>query len=512
MSKAGKILYLLSGISIASFGVTRFIIGDFIPFLWVPIGLFVLFLFAAIWSDRAVLKSFMMMKTTKHGMNMGAMILMVLVFLISVNFIAVRHKITWDFSAAKVNTLSEQSVKILKTLDAELTVRYFYKKGAEGVDQNKALFRELVKKYQDQSSQVKLDFVEVNERPDLAEEYGVNKGTGVVFVDYKKHRNRIEKIEEQELTSALVKVTRENDKMVYFLSGHGERDLENTQEAEGGAALKNLLEGNRYKVNTLTLANTATVPPDADMLFVVGPEQALLESEVQAIEEYMKRGGSVVFAFDSHKSNGLEKVLKNVGVEVANNYIVIVMDTIMGKAVNPSATPVAQFSNVHPVTKVFGKNQFVVFRLPTGLTKAASVPAGIDIEEILKTNEKSVGFSNTQFNQGGTPGPYTVGMSLKGKYPGATEGKEFSLLVFGNSTFLSNQLLYQNLNRDLVLNSVAYLAKDENLISISPKEVEITQMNITPGAWYLFVFGFIIPLPIALFGFSSFLWFKRRYA
>jgi hypothetical protein len=226
----------------------------------------------------------------------------------------------------------------------------------------------------------------------------------------------------------------------------------------------------------------------------------------------MKRGGSVVFAFDSHKSNGLEKVLKNVGVEVANNYIVIVMDTIMGKAVNPSATPVAQFSNVHPVTKVFGKNQFVVFRLPTGLTKAASVPAGIDIEEILKTNEKSVGFSNTQFNQGGTPGPYTVGMSLKGKYPGATEGKEFSLLVFGNSTFLSNQLLYQNLNRDLVLNSVAYLAKDENLISISPKEVEITQMNITPGAWYLFVFGFIIPLPIALFGFSSFLWFKRRYA
>jgi ABC-type uncharacterized transport system involved in gliding motility auxiliary subunit len=512
MSKAGRILYLLSILSLASFGISRFLIGEFIPALWAPIALFFIFLIAAIAADRKVYAEFFAMKTTKHGMNMGALTLLALLLIVTLNFFGVKYSKTWDLSLARVNSLSEQSIKLVKNLDDELRVRFFYKKGQEGIEENRRSFRELVKKYQDYSTQVKLEFVEVNERPDLAEEYGVNKGTGIVFLDYKGRRNRIEKIEEQELTSALVKVTREKDKTAYFLAGHGERSIDDSSEASGLASLKTLLEGNRYVVKSLSLTSNAQIPADADLLFVIGPDQAALEYEVKAIEDYLRRGGSVVLALDPGKSHGLNKVLEQVGVELKNNFLVVVMDTVLGKAINPSATPATEFSTSHAITKVFGKSQFLVSRLPQAIAKA-TVPAGIEVEEIVKTSDKSYAFATTKFDGGGSPGPFAIAMSVKGKYAGAeSSAKEFSMIVTGTSSVFGNQLLYQNLNRDFVLNTAAYLAKEENLISITPKEVGITEMNITPMQFYIFIFGFILPLPIVLLSTSGVLWYRRRNA
>ncbi|RYZ81492.1 MAG: hypothetical protein EOP04_23885, partial [Proteobacteria bacterium] len=137
---------------------------------------------------------FLTMKTTKHGMNMGATIALVLIVLIVINFLAVRHSKVWDFSGSRTNTLSDQSIKLAKSLDSELLARFFYKKGVEGSDENRKAFRELVKKYQDQTTQLRLEFVEVNERPDLAESYGVTKGSGIIFLEYKGRKNRMEKI------------------------------------------------------------------------------------------------------------------------------------------------------------------------------------------------------------------------------------------------------------------------------------------------------------------------------
>ena len=77
---------------------------------------------------------------------------------------------------------------------------------------------------------------------------------------------------------------------------------------------------------------------------------------------------------------------------------------------------------------------------------------------------------------------------------------------------MTNQMLYQNLNRDLVLNSIAALAKEENLISITPKEPQATQLVLTETKFSIFLFGFIIPFPLLLLGISIGLYTKRRNA
>jgi hypothetical protein len=512
MGKIGKIFFFLSVMSLLSFAVVRFLLGVWVPFLWVSLGMFVGFLVAGFWVDRRFYQEFFSMKNTKQGMSMGAMIALVLILLVAVNFIAVRKYKTFDFSLARVNTLSDQSIKLVKDLKEDMRVLYFYKDGTEGIEANRRAFIELVKKYQDQSDRLKLEFVEVNERPDLAEKYKIQQATQVVVLDYQGRQSRIEKIDEQELTSAIVKVTRVADKKIYILSGHHEYSIEPSKDGSSIALLKELLLNSRYVVEEHTFTQSTQVPKDADILIIPAPRMNFLDVEVRAIEDYLKRGGSLILALETGFKTGLEGLLKTIGITSQNNYIATVLQTPMGTAVDPRFARGSDFSKMHQITKPFADNQFTVFRLPTALRKSEKAVPGISLDELVKTSASVMGFKDTQFNKEGEKGPYTVAIAAKGKLPGASVKEEFNLLVFGDADFLNDQYLYQNLNRDLALNSVAFLAKEENLISVTPKEVEISELTMTDTQFILFIFGFIVPLPLLLFVASGVLWYKRRYS
>lgn len=507
MSKPSKICYIFAVISLLSFFVVRFLIGGWVPFLWVCLGLLVIFLGVGIWYDRKMLKQFFSMKTTRQGLSMGYLTLLVIAMLAVVNFVAVRKYKTFDFSSARVNTLSEQSIKLLNDLKSDLQVMYFYKKGDENVEQERRGFIELMKKYQDQSALVKLEFVDVNERPDLTEKYKVTTDKAV-FLEYEGRKNQIQKIEEQDITSALVKVTRNEDKKVYITVGHNEKDPEDAQQFGGLNAFLKLLEGNRYIVKTLNMIEKPEVPADADVVMVIGPTQSFLDSEVVALENYLKKGGSLVLALEPKTKTNLGRLLKFIGARVNDDYVVNYMDTPIGRAVNPQATAGRVFSTQDPITKPFGKNQFVMLNLPMSVAALEKLPDGYSTEALVSTGPESMSYPDTSFKGEGKVASYVVAQAFRGK---AGE-KEFHAVVFGDADFFTNKLLYQNLNRDLALNTVSALAKEEGLVSISPKEVGVTQMMITPTQWSYLIIPIMFLIPLALLGTGVTFWLRRRHA
>ncbi len=517
MSKLGKLSFLFSGLSLLAFGVARFILGTWVPYLWVLIGLVVLFFVAAIFVDRKFFKEIFSMRTTKHGMNAGMMVLMFVFLMAIINFLGVRNVVTWDFSSAKRNTLSNQSIKLVKNLDSELKVLFFYKKGQEGAEENKAAFRELIKKYQDQTSKINLDFVEVNERPDLAKEFGVDRGSGIVFLTYKGRKNRIDKIDEQEITSALVKVSREKEKTIYFTVGHKELNLDEGKEANGLFQLKSLLEGNNYKVKTWAITTEPKAPADADIVVVAGPTQNFLEVEVKALQEYLKNGGNLMLALESTTA-GLDTLMKTVGVQPQQNFVFNIVNLGGQGGIDPRITFGSDFSKENEITKVFAQNEMTLFQRPMSLTPANPIPAGMSLTEIVKTTANAAAFKDLAMKGEPARGPFTLAMVIKGKLseggaaPAAPAGKEFQMVVFGDADFFNNQLLMQNLNRDLLLNTLASLSKEENLISVTPKELARTEISPSSFKQAAFFFGFIIPLPLLMLITSVGLWFKRRHA
>ena len=531
MSRLGKIAYLGAAISAVVYvGLFFFLAQVLSPlYLYAPLFVALVFVLVALGIDYKFYLEFLRMKTTRDGMSMGLSILLVAVLLVALNVISLRHSFNWDFSTSSVNSLSPQTKKILDSLDDKLKVLFFYQKGDRGADQHRAQFREVIRLYQDYSSQVSLDFIEVNARPDLTEEYEVKSGGGIVFLSYKDRKNRVEKIGEEEITRALIKVTREKEQSLYFISGHGERDLEDNSSGKGLNALKKILEGNRYKVHDLNLVEKGSIPEEAEVLAIVGPHQAFLDHELKLLESFLARGGKLLVALEPETPHGLAPLLGRLGVQLNNNYVVTVMQTLFGRIVNPSKTPVSDFSPTHKMTKVFQKGQFAAFRLPMSLTKktasSSSLVKSLEVEELVKTSKNSLAYADKNLKgKVSGKGPFPVMMMVKGEWPRGSSSnklagkgadkdkakKSFEVIVVGDSDFLSNQLLFHNLNRDLALNAFSYLVGEENLISISPKEVEATKIRLSSGGFRTFVFAFVVPLPLLLIITSLLLWFRRR--
>ena len=515
MSQKGKLFFLLSGLSFIALGGLFFAIRVWMPFMWIVLGTALITFIGGLIFDFKIIVDFFSMKTTKLGMNMGLILLITLLFLTVINFLGARHYKTFDFSINKINSISDQSKKIVGSLEEDLIVKFFYKNGAEQVEENKKLFRELVKQYEDFTDKVRFEFVEINERPRLSLEYGANKGSGEAFINYQGAKNRIENYSEQDFTNAIIKVTRKHKKTIYFLEGHGERSLDDEKGEESLFGFKQLLEKNSYTVKTINLTSSLNIPSDATMVVIAGPTQSFQISEIISLEDYLNSGRSLLLLLDKKETYGLDSLLKKMGIELETNYVYNVFDSPMGPVVNAQAATVAvDYSNQDEITKVFTNNQMTVFRNPHSI-KILDNSARVTTEVLVQTPKNSVALQELDSKDyTGEPRAFNLAVSIKGKLN--ANSKDFAAVVIADADFVSNILLYQNLNRDLALNSISSLTKETDLISISAKEPLATKMLVSPPEFDQFfkfsLVGLFIPMPIALMILSIVLWYRRRHA
>lgn len=516
MSHKGRLSLALGIFCFVCLGGLYFALRVWMPFMWGVLVPAVIGFLGWIYYDRRILREFFSLKTTKFGIDMGAVIFLAVLFIAVINFVGARHSKTFDFSANRTNSLSEQSVKLASSLQSDFVVKFFYSNSSPEAETNKRLFRDLIKKYQDVNSKIQFEFVEMNEKAKLAEEFGATRGAGEAFIQYKDNKNRIENYTEQDFTNAIIKVTRTIRKTVYFLEGHGERSIDDEKDEASLFGFRQLLEKNSYDVKKLSLVSVAEVPQDTDVLMIAAPTQNFQDHEVNAIEAYLKRGGSVLVALESVSlPAGFQKIMSNVGVELENFYVFNVFNTPMGQVVNAQSPTVAVvYSPISEITKVFGPNQMTVFRQPRALKESAHSDK-IKVDYVVKTPESSVALKELDSSDYlGNPQSYNLVAEVKGNYLDAD--KPFNMVVTADIDFMTNALLYQNLNRDLALNSVSVLAKDLDLVSITPKEITASKILLSPPEYAQFfkfiVVGVFLPLPFVFMIISLVLWYRRRHA
>lgn len=524
MSKKGRLLLGIACILFLSFGGLYFAIQTWMPFMWFILGPAVLAFFGWLYYDRRLLYDLMTMKTTKHGLNMGALVLIAVVFLVGLNILSSKENKSFDFTQVGLHTLSPLSIQILGQLDSDIDVKFFYKEGAENVEANRKAFAQTARMYAEASPKVKIDYVEMNSNPKTTADYGANRPVGEVFIEYKGQKNRVEsqflgsqglKFNEQDFTNAIIKVTRKEKKIVYIVEGDEERNIEDEKNQRGVSSFVQMLEKNSYTVKKINLVKATSIPDEANAVVILGPQSTLQNFQIAAITKYLSNGGSLLLTFDDKNTAGLSGLLNTFGLKLEPHYIFNVINSPMGQVVNSNEPTVAvDYSPVNPITKVFSSNQKAIFIAPNSLTM---VPIGPDIknEIIVRTPEASVALLKMDSgNYEGKPQSYNLMAEVNGKLDKAS--KPFKAVVAADTDFLSNGVIFQNVNRDIALNSMSYLLGDSDLISIAPKEVSITQMRMSPpefSQFYKFVvMGIFFPLPFLFLGISIVLWLKRRHA
>lgn len=513
MSKASKISLLAAFIALVGYAVTHVMFGG-LNLDYLTLGAFAVAMATSVFFDRRLYVEFLGMRTTKHGMNMGAVIALMLVGVVCVNYLAVRHNKTWDLTQEKANSLSDQTTKVLDGLTEDLKIKLFYR-GTQSAEA-KQNAQPTLTMFKDYSGRVKIENINALVDEEQAIEFlkdqpDLRTAPILVFVEYKGKRIRVdEPVDESQLTAAIIRATRTADVAVYFVQGHGEHDLHGTDDAGLSELAKSLKEGS-FKAETLNLVEHKDVPADAAVVMIAGPATAFLEGELETLRAYAKRGGNLIVAIDPGQRHNLANLTKPFGVEFLNNYVLSPRmqiqgagpATIVGRAYDPSSE----------ITRNLQSNSsLTVFPLVSELRAAGDKNSDKQIEthDLIKSDPSTVSVTDPRHAAGERPPPHASVLAMSAK--GAAEGgKTFEMVVFGDSDFATNRGLYLGVNRDVIMNAFAKLTNQKDLLSIRPKLAKGTMLTLSAGSSWIIILA-SLGVPLGLLITALVIWFRRRGA
>lgn len=442
-------------------------------------------------------------RSFKYGSNMAIQAVIFLAIVAMLAFVLTRQHIRWDLTENNLYSLSDQTEKVLSNLDKDVEVKGFFK----SAEQNAA--RDLLDEYSYRSSRLTYEMIDPDEKPQLPKQYGIDK-YNMLAVESGMKREIIEQMSEVNLTNAIIKVTREQDKVIYFLTGHGERSIKD-ESAEGYKIAVDAIKKENHLVRELNLVRRGSVPDSCTVLVIVRPETDLFPAEIDSIKNYLNSGGKVLLMTDPDHPQSLAGFLHDYNVVLGNDMVVDAsgMGRLFGAG--PGMPLVTEYDEAHVITKDFSVMTFFPY---ASSLKPMDEKGGYKITELLKTSPRSwaeVDYTTGEvdFDEGkDTQGPVTLGLLVE---KDLAKGKTV-LAAFGDSDFAMNGYFGKQGNGNLFLNTINYLAEEEDLISIRPKEIDDRRLTLTQadvsGLFYLVVIA--IPLFVIVVGVTVF--FKRNRA
>lgn len=467
-------------------------------------------------------------RSAKLGSLAIGSVLLVLAILAGINYIASRQSKRWDLTANKVFSLSDQTRKLLQTLDAPAHVRVFARSDDFG------RFRDRLTEYASASTKVTVEYVDPDQKPAVANQYQVQSYGTVVF-EYKDRTERAVGDAEQELTNALIKVVQGTQRTVYFVQGHGEKDPVSASDRAGYSEVKKSLESDNFVVETLPLVQQKEVPGDATVVVIAGPRTDYLDPEIEMLKAYLTRGGKVLFLLDppdkadSPPLTKLTVLLHEWAIDAGDD--VVVDASGVGRLLGTDASvPVAMTYPSHPIT-----DNFRVLTAYPLARSMAPVSGGVEsrfAQTIVETGPRSwserdikalttTGQVEMQTDKGDKAGPVSIGAAVSAPVTDAASAgdqqkdesdrkPETRVVAIGDSDFASNVALGIQGNRDLFLNTVNWLAQQENLIAIRAREPEDRRITLTADEQQTVFWLAVILLPGALLMTGVYTWWRRR--
>lgn len=463
----------------------------------------------------------------------GSSIIGIIIFvgiIAGLQYISLNNPVRWDLTQEKQHTLSSQSVKVteeLKENKEPVEVLAFY----ESKDQRSRMeASDLFDRYRDVWNGINYTFYDPDKERAIALQNKVDSYPTVI-VRSRGKTERMTNVDEESFTNALVRLQRNEVKKVYFLKGHGELSTSSTEQFGLSIARENI-EKQNYRTEDLLLLQSLDVPPDASIVIVAGPRTELMEQEIQSLERYLDRGGAMLVMLNPFQTPELAKNLSRYGFELTDDIVVDRMSQALGgDYLMPVITSYAQF----PITKNFDVASF--FPQARSVKKSSKSPDNVNAVELAFTSPASWTISESQLLSGsaefdekfGHKGPVTVmsvstispdpnahgsdipkketkvetdkdaqpenATKLQGAQDSAINkpsGKS-RIVVFGSSQFASNKFFKLQGNGDLFMNTVSWLAEDENLISIRPKSLKAQPVVLTA---YDSLISFLVPVAL----------------
>ncbi len=454
---------------------------------------------------------FLKARQTKYAAYAAIYVLVVIAIIATANVLANRYDKSYDTTANKRYSLSDQTAKIVKGLKQDATITYF--------DQPRGFraAKDQLDLYSNLSPKVHVKYVDADKENMLAREAGIkNYGTAIVQIGANKQEAK--GLNEEGITGAFIRDLKNTTRTVCFVTGSGEHQIDDSGRS-GYSQFKELLGKDEYVAKSINLLQKAEIPSDCTVLVVAGPSGDYQQPEVDAIKKFVEDGGRALFMLDPplkvgrseiSDNDALTSVLKNWGVSVDKDLILDMNPIGQLAGLGPQVALVTSYDS-HPIVSEM-KGTATGFPL----SRSLDVKNGdkTTVQKLFGSSESSLAtekLNSPEVNPSdpkNKKGPLTI--AAAGNYNTGKENSQGRFVVIGSSAWAANSFLRFNGNRDLALNAMNWLSSDEDLISIRPKEPEDRRVTLTRAQmnWVRTTSQFLLPLIVVFAGVS--VWWRRR--
>ena len=391
-----------------------------------------------------------------------AQVLAVASILASLLVLAGRHPLRFDLTPDGSLTLSPHTRQVLSRLHEPVTATAF----TSGQDQGtRKQIADLLALYADAQPALTVRLLDLDRSPGEAERLGVSN-YNVLVLESAERRERVDPVNEDTLTEALLAVSGRKTAIAYIVQGHGEPDVHDGDARAGAADAAAALAGDGFDVRPLSGA--ARLPDDAGLIVLAGPTHELAPAEVDALDAYVRGGGRLLALVDTGTPKSVAGLLERFGVILERDVVVdegarlFGADGLSARIAhwNPKLVPDAPASSA---------------LLPLAQSIRLEERPGVDAQYLAVTEESTwadvggrpAGSSRTFRAGTDRSGPLPVGAIAR--VPGP-EGHEGRLVVIGDAGFISNLHLGVLGNRDLLLVAAELAARAQDAMTAARRQ------------------------------------------
>ena len=453
------------------------------------------------------------MQVTRHSRRQLQLqtLLFVVALLVMVGLLAwlsTRYSVEADWTRGGRNTLSLESRQLLDEMPDAIHITAF----ATDNDVIRGHIRDLVARYQRYKSGLDLQFVNPDAEPERIRDLGITMD-GELLIAYQGRSDKVQSLSEQSISNALLRIARQKQRKVAFLSGHGERDPKGQANHDLGQFGK-LLEQKGIELTSLNLAETPVIPSDINLLVIADPRVSLLTGEVHLLNNDVEQGGNLLWLAEPGASVGLEPLAERLGVEFLPGVVVDATTQLFGIE-NPAFAIIPSYP-MHPITREM--TSLTLF--PQAAALEVDSPEDWQAEPLLTTLDRSwteIGpVSGTiKFDEDSDErmGPLDIAyVFTRSRKPAQADDAagEQRVVVVGDSDFLSNAYLGNAGNVNLGLNLFNWLNHDDEFVAITARTAGDVNLELSRFSQAAIAFGFLFGVPLLLLGSGITIWWRRR--
>ncbi|MBI1319398.1 MAG: hypothetical protein GC168_10700 [Candidatus Hydrogenedens sp.] len=419
---------------------------------------------------------------------------------------------SWDLTREGRRELAPQTIQVLQSMNQEVRViGFFLNVDDELANIGKEKTERFVAQCQQYSPLLQWEVQDPQVAVATMEDLGINfaspQGTIVIKSGSRQRVITLQggspRLEERDFTNALINVLRDAEPKVYYLTGHDERDLQDSKTPAGAGGILEILTRESYQVEPLSIGTAhPTLPEDADILVVNNPKGDLRQDEIAALDDFVERGGRMLFLLDPwvRVDHGLAQreflrpwLRERFGIAIDSDLVLSESgDNRFETKLDFDQTPYLDIDEMppayrgsyhaeHPITRGF--DQLMAWQASRSVSVAEDKPKNVAALEIVRTLPATWGETRlVELQKEGTAvidpdeakGPLPLVVAAARERESKVEDgrpRDARVVVIGNSSFAANGQVTFPGNINFLLNAFAWLSESEDLIAIRPSGV-----------------------------------------